>query len=389
MAVRVNYDGEGFSKEQNLLLLLIRKSLLPEMEVAFAEENADVAELAKLIVRNGILLTVYPTAGKVIPKLQELLETSYYASLWQNLLQEREGDRIISKLNEHKWDFIMLKGWKMREWYPAKEMREMADLDVLVRNYRYDGIKSALEELGYDSLKESGWKHDDFKKDKVTVEMHKRLTDDSGMIRQWEKNLWERCTQVSDYRYEMSEEDFYLFHLIHLHKDFMNGSLGLRRIVDTWLLQKRDIREDAIRPELEKMGLSRFQDKMTRLSRVLMGEEEMDEDSRILLCHAFQYGIYVSDKSYKAGRIAAMGSNLKRGKAKSRLAAIFLPYKRMRAQFPVLEKWPALLPFYWGKRILEFTLRDPDKSRQRLDYHDISEKDFEEMKRFFEAGGVR
>ena len=389
MAVRVNYDGDGFSKEQNLLLLLIRKCLLPETEVTVEEENTDFAELAKLILKNGVLLMVYPTAVKFLPTLQQFLETKYYASLQQNILQEREGERIISKLNEQKWDFIMLKGWKMREWYPDKRMRDMADLDVLVRNYQYDGIKSALKELGFDSLKESGWKHDDFKKGEVTVEMHKRLTDDSGRIQQWEKKLWEHCTRENGHQYGMSREDFYLFHFVHLCKDFMNGSLGLRRIVDTWLLQNRAIQEDVVRLELEKMGLIRFRDKMTRLSRVMMGEEEMDEDSRIMLQHAFRHGIYGSEKSYKAGRIATMGSNLKRGKAKSRLAAIFLPYKRMKPQFPVLEKWPVLLPFYWGKRILEFMFRDFKKSRQKLDYHEISEKDFEEMKRFFEAGGVR
>lgn len=33
----------------------------------------------------------------------------------------------------------------------------------------------------------------------------------------------------------------------------------------------------------------------------------MDADSEVLLIHAFTHGIYGSGKSYKTGRIAAMG----------------------------------------------------------------------------------
>lgn len=104
--------------------------------------------------------------------------------------------------------------------------------------------------------------------------------------------------------------------------------------------------------------------------------------------HAFIHGIYGSSKSYKAGRIAAMGGNIKTGKRKSMLAAIFLPYKRMKAQFPILGKWPILLPFCWLKRIIRYLKGDMKKNRRMLDYGEISESDYNEMQWFFQAGGV-
>ena len=167
----------------------------------------------------------------------------------------------------------------------------------------------------------------------------------------------------------------------------MNGSLGLRRIIDTWLLQRQRVNMETVKAELEQFKLWRFHGQMVKLSRVTMGEAETDENSELLLTHAFRYGIYGSDKSYKAGRIAAMGGSIRSGKLKSATAAIFLPYKRMKAQFPVLQKYPILLPFCWAKRILAMS-RQAYKYKAKLNYRNISKDDYDEMKRFFEAGGV-
>ena len=139
---------------------------------------------------------------------------------------------------------------------------------------------------------------------------------------------------------------------------------------------------------LEKFGMWRFHERMVKLSRVTMDDEAIDADSEVLLLHAFTHGIYGSEKSYKAGRIAAMGGNVNTGKLKSKLAAVFLPYKRMKAQFPILVKWPILLPYCWMKRIVRFLKSDKKKYSRMLDYSDVTLEDYEEMRRFFEAGGV-
>jgi len=225
----------------------------------------------------------------------------------------------------------------------------------------------------------------------VNVEMHKRLTDDSDRIRAWEKGIWAKAVPTeTPHVFQMSPEDFYIFHFVHLHKDFMNGSLGLRRIVDTWLLYKQNnVNRKTVRDYLKQFGMLSFHDRMVKLAKATMGEIEIDRDSEILLNHAFTHGIYGTDKSYKAGRIAAMGGSLRRGKLRSFLSAVFLPYSRMKTQYPVVEKRPILLPWCWLKRILHFLRGNMNQNKKKLDYRNVNKADYEEMKRFFEAGGVR
>lgn len=375
-------DNTMLTSEQKTVLFLLQKSLGICAKDTLSEERK---EFKNAILHNGLLLTVYPALPEVD---QKTLKSMYSAALKQSILQLYEGERVLNALNKMGIESIALKGWELKKLYPNPNMRQMADIDILVRPYDYKRIKAVMEELGFRGEGASPWKHDSFKKGEVHVEMHKRLTDDSGEIQKWEREMWSKAVRVRGNIFKMSPEDFYIFHFIHLHKDFMNGSLGLRRIADTWLLQKQPMNKDSVKTELTRFGLLAFHDKMVKVSRAVMGETPMDKDCEILLSHAFKYGIYGSDISYKAGRITAMGKNLKSGKIHSVFSAVFLPVGRMKAQYPILEKWPILLPWCWMKRIAYFAFNDPKGHYKRLDYGNIGEADYQEMERFFEAGGI-
>lgn len=359
------------TNDQRYILQLLRESLKKDASEEYTP--TDSSTVANTINRNGILLTVYQ---KLSSDLKQQLVNHYNMAIKQAIVQGYEGERVLKALSDAGLSCIALKGWELRKLYPEPSMRQMADLDILVRPYDFDLIKPVMEKLGFSAGTESNWKHDSFKKNEVHVETHKRLTDDSDAIQAWEKGLWERTIVVEGNIYRMSPEDYYIFHFIHLHKDFMNGSLGLRRIVDTWLLQKQSVDMEVVKTELEKFGMWKFHQRMVNLSHATMGDEPIDENSELLLSHAFTHGIYGSGKSYKAGRIAAMGGDVKTGKLKSKLSAVFLPFKRMKAQFSILEKWPILLPYCWAKRIARFLKGDTKKYSRMLDYSEVNRADF-------------
>ncbi len=379
----IDENNQILTTEEQYVLSLLRKSI--GIEKSLDDTPGDLKSVEQIILRNGILLTVYYSLPA---ELQAGLSEKYHAAIKQSVLQGYEGNQVLHALSDAGLDSIGLKGWELRKLYPDTTMRQMADLDILVKPYDYDRIKSVMDGLGFSSGSESSWKHDGFKKNEVNIEMHKRLTDDSGVIREWERGIWERAKPLDGHILLMSPEDFYIFHFVHMHKDFLNGSLGLRRIVDTWLLQKQPEDMEPVRLWLEQFGMWEFHEKMVKLAHATMGETDMDEGSEFLLSHAFTHGIYGSVESYKAGRIAAMGDSVNAGKVKSAVAAVFLPVSRMKAQFPVLEKYPILLPWCWTKRIMHFLKGNLQKSKAKMDYSSIGEEEFEEMKKFFEAGGV-
>ncbi len=376
--------------DQQFVLDLLRTSLTGAEHPVVLEE-LDVRAMASTIRRNGILPTVYQSLG-VFPELQQFLQMDYYASVSQSVNQGYSGQQVLETLGEAGLQCVPLKGWEMRKLYPNPTMRQMTDIDVLVRPYRYDVIEGIMRSLGFvPEGEESSEKHDIFCKGIVTVEVHKRLTDDSGAIRDWEVRMWDRVVADSDGRCHMSGEDVYVFHFVHMHQDFGNGLFGLRRIVDTWLLnQRRDqIDAECVMRELDSMGFANFHAKMTRLGRVCMGEESLDEDTELLLRHAHGCGIFGNGKSHKAGRIAKLtDGGAATGKVRSIIAAVFLPYSRMRAQFPILEKWPVLLPACWAKRITSILRSGKLKQYEvLLDYRGITDEDVAYARKVLRAGG--
>ena len=369
------------TNDQISVLQYLRKSLnLPVEEISVINWKA----VEKIIIRNGILSIVFLSLPASV---QLSLNSDYIAIISQLVRQEFEGTKVLKELGEAGVDCIALKGWELKKLYPDSALRQMADLDILVRPYNYQLIRSVMENMDYRCGDETSWMHDNFSKNDVMVEMHKRLTDDSGLIQEWERGIWSRVEKENEHLFRMSPEDYYIFHFIHLHKDFLNGSLGLRRIVDTWLLQKQEMNIDTVREKLKEFGMGTFHERMVKLSHVVMGDEEMDENSEFLLLHAFNHGIYGTDISYKAGRIAVMGRNLRTGKIKSAFSAIFLPYYRMKAQFPVLEKYPLLLPYCWSKRIIQQVKGGLKSKKKMLDYSNIGKDEYNEIKRFLQAGG--
>lgn len=384
--------------EQQFILCAVRQALSAEGDLLapWKEAALNFDYVKRTIINNGILLTVFP-ALSAFPSLQALLHSSYYSNIGQSVLQDYEGSQILRAFNEAGLDCIALKGWEMRKLYPEITMRQMADLDILVRDYDYKTLKNIMTKLGYVVAEpESSWMHDSFSKGNVTVELHKRLTDDSGEIQRWEKEMWNRTTHAGNDKHilRMSDEDCFIYHLIHMHKHFLDGSLGLRRIVDTWLITHTHpgMDSDYINCILEKMGLALFRKRMETLGRGVMGETAIDKNCEILLAVAFQYGINGSLKSYQLGRIMAVpGDNLKERKIRALFCSLLAPYKRMSVLYPMLKKWPILLPWFWIVRCVEKlepeNMKRKDYKKQ-LDYRSLRKSDVEEMEKFRTAAGL-
>ena len=390
-------NSEKLSAETKYVIELLKSGITSSYDVRFPE-NADLSIVSCIIQSSGILATVFHllenSSSPQAKQIASNLSKKYYVSLRQSILHENEGDQIEKALDDDSFEYIMLKGWELRQLYPDISMRSMSDIDILIKNYDYKKLKQTMSRLGFEARPESSWMHDTFKKQTVEVEMHKRLTDDSGYIRQWEKQIWTRAIRISnsDHGLKMSDEDFYIYHLLHIYKDFKYGSLILRRIADTWLyIQKHhELDENYLNNELTKMGLANFRSRIERLARVCFEDAVADENSIVLINHAVNSHKYVKGQAYKIAKIVTISGkdgSLRSGKARSLINSVFMPIDRMKVHFPKLEKYPILLPYYWFVRIFQH-LRKASYYGEKLNYSELTEKDYIEMKEFLIAGGV-
>ncbi len=387
--------------ELKLFLALLRAGILgkkldPE-QIAAMPESWDVEKLVNLALRHDVLLPVYAAlAGAEDPGLRQLkkeLRALYAPRFAKSVNQECEGEALLDAFEQAGMDCIPLKGWVLRRYYADSLSRSMSDMDVLVRHYEHRSIMRVMRDLGYEGDGRSAWKHENFrKKPYMKVELHRRLTDDSGVIREWEKRMWSRCHPEEGRQHvlRMSHEDFYIHHMLHMEEDFRHGTLGFRRIADTWLLLRvcPEMDRGYLEDELRRMGILEFVRRAEKLARVCFEGEESDADSETLLCYAEQNSISGSEHSYQLGRMAMRsGGKLRKARLRSAWEAVFLPYDRMKAQFPVVEKHPVLLPWCWTKRLLRLA-KSPVHSLKKLNSAGVSQQELDELRMVLQAGGV-
>ena len=125
--------------DQRYIISVLRKSM------GISDDDltpCDSKSVEQIVLCNDILLTVYRALDS---EIKSSLKDGYLATIVQSVNQNYEGNRVIDALSQAGFDCIALKGWVMRDYYPHPNMRQMVDLDILVRPYDYERIREIME----------------------------------------------------------------------------------------------------------------------------------------------------------------------------------------------------------------------------------------------------
>ena len=161
----------------------------------------------------------------------------------------------------------------------------------------------------------------------------------------------------SSYRYQMSDPYFYFYHIAHMAKHFETGGCGIRTFLDLWILDHMENADQNARDRLLELGgLLRFAELSRGLCRAWFDGEEMDDLLSQMQDFILRGGIYgtaenrvVLHQSDKGGRFGYI------------LSRIFIPFAKLKRYYPILEKYPWLMPFMQLRRW--FMLLKPDVAR--------------------------
>ncbi len=269
-------------------------------------------------------------------------------------IQMSEYHRLVEYLCGNGVKLIPLKGCVINELYPSVGLRTMSDVDLLYSGVDTKKLAALMEAFGYTTDHLDSGCHDNFHKgNELSVELHRKLIVDASPYRPVLEGLFDKA--VADEKlpnlYHMKPEDLYVHVIVHAAKHFENSGLGLRPLVDIYLLNRQygdSWDKEYIDRQLERVRLRRFERKLSGLSEAFFGNEpaEVNEEDIQFIFRAGLYGVH-----------GDVGWAYMRQGGKSRAAFFlrrtFLPHSAMREMFPVLEKWPVLLPVMWLYRIAD------------------------------------
>lgn len=192
----------------------------------------------------------------------------------------------------------------------------------------------------------------------IGVELHFNLVSDNHpTFFQYYGDGWKHAHKKEGmaYTYEMSIEDFFIYHIVHLAKHYKVAGTGIRSILDIYVLLEKywDYYDWAyIQQEFTKMNLHIFAKNMIQLSQMWFGDLECTPILYEIESYMLSGGVYgrfdrkIDANLIQNGKVAQ--KNMIR--LKRYFFAAFPPYKTMRGLYPCLKKYPVILPVYWIKR---------------------------------------
>lgn len=344
-------------------------------QVKPSEINNDLLRLArKNAVANVIAAGIKKQELQIPEELQARFSVELQNAALMYAAQAQQIELLCEKLEENQIPFVLLKGARIRDFYPSPELRTSGDIDILTKADDATLI-SLMQELGFTYDRDGGTTLNFCYAKIVEVELHRRLFDEQVKFHGYFDSIWDRAQPKPgwSYQYVLTEEDFYVNMIAHFAKHFSRYGCGIRNAVDVCLYLKNkpsDFSEEKADEILQELGLLAFERELRHLDSVWFGNEQMQQKDEELTDYLLGCGTFGNNRSKLAHKI----SGKKRSKLQLFWNHVFPSVTIMRGLYPVLDRCIVLLPLCWIARWFRLLFKDRKKVKKTFrEYSDVNE----------------
>ncbi|MCQ2772224.1 MAG: nucleotidyltransferase family protein [Bacilli bacterium] len=285
--------------------------------------------------------------------IQKAISTLKLSSMKKSICFDSESSALYDEFNKQGIDFMPLKGIIIKELYPEIGMREFADHDILIRRKDAKAVKHIFASRNY-KIESYGKSHHDVyeKLPFYNYEIHRCLFDDGGVVSsKYFKNVWDKAANIGNHRYELNENDCYIYILAHAFKHLENSGNGLRYLLDIYVIErawKDKLDHDYIRKEMATIDMLEFYETSLILAKKFLNEdnESLSDEENVMLNKIFLSGTY--------GTIEHRVENQLKKKSKFRyfLSRAFMPWSSLKMFYPFIAYTFIFIPFFWAWRLI-------------------------------------
>ena len=356
----------------NLIKVAIHKE---DLDVDLYQSLSETEEnrLLKLCLKHSIGII----AGDVLGKSNQIEKTNVVKKLMNEAFMsviryeqlQRDKENITKEFDKLQISYIVLKGPRVRKYYPKPWLRTSCDIDILVHEDDIDKAVDGLVEKC--SFEKQGRNYHDIpliSPNDVLLELHFNIKENMDNLDRVLVKVWENSSPVDNKEsaeYVQSNE-FFIFHLLaHMAYHFQHGGCGIRSVLDIYLIYKQiKYDEKQLRKFCSDAGIETFYEYIIKLSEVWFGNG----------AHT-QITLAMEEYILHGGAYGAQDSNIvmeqtKHGKSHSKYIyrRIFMSYENLKIKYPILEKNKYLTPVFQVVRWIKM-ISDGKLKRYTTEFH--------------------
>lgn len=283
-------------------------------------------------------------------------------NIFKLMTQLGELERLSAAFEEMKIKHLPLKGALLVDIYPQFDFRYLGDLDILFEEKDLPKVFEFMESQGYKAVEEDfAIHHTDYSKTmngfEMMIEVHNDLVEKHREYYELYEEPWSnlQLENVTNYRYKMSLEDFYIFLLVHLVKHYYNSGTGIRSIMDIYVFLNaygEQLNYSYIDQKLDLVGLKEFRDSIEQVTMSLFEGTPLPEKLIEMAERLLSHGAFGDRESFLTNQLENGLKSKRQSKIGYIASRIFLPRLRMEGLYPIIKKHPYLLPYFWCHRVL-------------------------------------
>ena len=288
--------------------------------------------------------------------------------------QEIYSTMVYSAFEDNEVSFLPVKGILIKKLYPVENYRSSGDIDILIKNSDFEKSCKVLESLGYKTFEKPNKGNDyhiSYEKNSVHIELHSSLAPKDSNFYDYFNKSFHRAylKENSKFHYLLNNEDFYIYHIVHMAKHFKNGGIGLIHILDLFVIRQnmKDLNMEYIDNQLDFLGLKKYKNTMEMISDNWFGDGSLctlsDEQITLLTSYILSGGAFGIKKNQEATLIVNRGGN------KFSLLRKIFPNKTTMVNYygRFLGKHIYLLPLYWIRLNFQRLIHFDDDTKKAME----------------------
>lgn len=234
-------------------------------------ETADIGNAGEILVK-AYAQNIQPVIAYMNSKYHFIADETVDAKLTELLYQTvfisanrfARFERLSQLLSDEQIAHMPVKGWYLKELYPAPELRTFGDIDILIRPADRERCDRLLLQEGYTPKQD--WEPSySYQKGNEYYEFHTELIDTelscAPGLADYFANAWEHSIGDGGERWRLRPEYHFIYVLCHLAKHLYTSGAGIRMYLDIALALKGrgdELDFGFILGELERLGLGKF-----------------------------------------------------------------------------------------------------------------------------------
>lgn len=333
-----------------------------------APQEQDAAALWRAAAQQNLLPVLAYEAKRLHlfddPSINQRMERLLHNTVAGSLNRCFAFESLSATLTAQGIAHMPVKGYYLRQLYPAPELRTFGDIDLLIHEADRPAVHRLMLRLGYQVV--HNWEPTySYRRGAEFYEIHTCLMDGSldgrSDLQTWFSSAWQYAEPEEGLRFRPAAAFHLIYIVCHLAKHLYSGGAGLRMYLDVaFFLLHHDTTLDwpSIWKEFTALGLDSFLATVLNACRLWFGVETRcplpapDEEAlRLLLTYTMDADLFGHSRDHAVIRLRNEAGH---APSKSRVLRrmLFPSAAEIESRYTFLQHRHWLLPAAWAARLL-------------------------------------